>query len=83
MTDSGVAAEEAFDLGVFGAGAFLGGGDGGVGVDLLDEGLGEVSDGDFGLGGDVDFLADGVIGFGDGEEAADGVFDEDEVAGGC
>lgn len=48
----------------------------------MDQAVGQFAHGDFRLGGDVDFLADGVVRLRQGDEAADGVTDIDEVAGG-
>ena len=78
----GGVSQQAVDLALFGAQALGLADDGGVGVDLGDQLMGQIADGVFHTGGDVQFPADGGVAVRDGHEAVGGVLDVVEVPGG-
>ena len=77
----GGVAQQAVDLALFGAQALGLADDLGVGVDLGDQLVGQITDGMLHAGGNVQLLADGGVAVGNGHKAVGGVLDIVEVAG--
>ena len=83
LLDFLLAAQQSFDLAFFWSDTLFVGDDFCGRSNLVDEFLCQLADGDFVLGGDIYFLADGVVTFCDGNESVSGVLDVNEVTCGC